>query len=52
MTNPDTVCQVHLGLAEGMADGLGGIEVLRLVVKNPRRAGCRLVLAFAAGPDR
>lgn len=44
VTNRDTVCQLHLGLAEGMADGLGGLEVLRLVAKNPRRAGCRLAL--------
>ncbi|MGI8750742.1 MAG: helix-turn-helix transcriptional regulator [Acidimicrobiales bacterium] len=44
VANRDTVCQAHLGLAEGMADGLGGLEVLRLVAKNPRRAGCRLAL--------
>ncbi len=44
VTNRDTVCQLHLGLAEGMAKSLGGLEVLRLVSKNPRRAGCRLVL--------
>ncbi|HWG74745.1 MAG TPA: helix-turn-helix domain-containing protein [Acidimicrobiales bacterium] len=43
-TNHDTVCQLHLGLAEGMVESLQGIEVLRLVAKNPRRGGCRLVL--------
>ena len=41
-TDPDTVCQLHLGLAEGLAEGLGGLEVGGLVPKDPRRAGCRL----------
>lgn len=39
-----TVCQLHLGLAEGLTEGLGGHEVERLVAKQPRRAGCRLVV--------
>ncbi|MHB1710864.1 MAG: helix-turn-helix transcriptional regulator [Acidimicrobiales bacterium] len=43
-TNPDTVCQLHLGLAEGLAEGLGALKVDRLTVKNPHRAGCRLVI--------
>lgn len=43
VTNRDIVCQLHLGLAEGMADSVG-LDVLRLLAKNPRRAGCRLVL--------
>ncbi|MGH9065946.1 MAG: helix-turn-helix transcriptional regulator [Acidimicrobiales bacterium] len=42
--NPDTVCQLHLGLAEGLVEGLGGAEVTRLIAMDPRRAGCRLVL--------
>jgi len=42
--DPHTVCQLHLGLAEGLVDGLGGLAVERLVVKNPQRAGCRLVV--------
>ena len=42
--NPDTVCQLHLGLAEGLAQGLGGLTVDRLTAKDPHRAGCRLVL--------
>jgi predicted ArsR family transcriptional regulator len=41
-SDPDTVCQLHLGLAEGLAEGLGGLDVEGLVVKDPRRAGCRL----------
>lgn len=43
-SDPDTVCQLHLGLAEGLAEGLGGLSVERLVVKDPHRAGCRLTL--------
>lgn len=43
-SDPGTVCQLHLGLAEGLAEGLGGLEVERLVAKDPRRAGCRLVV--------
>ncbi|MHB8245530.1 MAG: helix-turn-helix transcriptional regulator [Acidimicrobiales bacterium] len=43
-SDPDTVCQLHLGVAEGLAEGLGGIEVEGLVAKDPRRAGCRLTV--------
>ena len=42
--NPHTVCQLHLGLAEGLAEGLGELRVDRLTVKSPRHAGCRLVV--------
>jgi predicted ArsR family transcriptional regulator len=42
--DPETVCQLHLGLAEGLTEGLGGLSVDRLVVKNARRGGCRLVV--------
>jgi len=42
--DPDTVCQLHLGLAEGLAEGLGGLTVDRLTAKDPHRAGCRLVV--------
>ena len=40
----ETICQLHLGLAEGLTGGLGGLEVERLVTKNPSRGGCRLVV--------
>lgn len=42
--DPETICQLHLGLAEGLAEGLGDLEVERLVAKNPKRAGCRLMV--------
>ena len=43
-SDPDTVCQLHLGLAEGLAEGLGGLAVEKLVVRDSRRAGCRLAV--------
>lgn len=42
--HPDTVCRLHLGFAEGLAEGLGGLQFDQLVPKNARRAGCRMVL--------
>jgi predicted ArsR family transcriptional regulator len=49
-TAPDIVCQLHLGLAEGIAEATGGgVEVIDLVAHDPRRAGCRLKLRRA--PD-
>ncbi len=47
-TNPHEVCQLHLGLAEGLADSLGDVTIERLVKKDPRRAGCRLVISRAS----
>lgn len=43
-TSPTAVCEVHLGLAEGLAERVGGCTVTKLVAKNPHRAGCRLAL--------
>ena len=45
--DPETICQLHLGLAEGLTEGLQGLSVERLVVKNPHRGGCRLVVLRA-----
>ena len=37
------VCELHRGLAEGMAEALGGeVEIAGLLPRNPVRAGCRL----------
>jgi predicted ArsR family transcriptional regulator len=41
--DPDIVCSLHLGLAQGLADGTD-IVVDELVAKDPRRANCRLRL--------
>lgn len=40
--DPDTVCGLHLGLAHGIADSIGGIVVDDLVRQDPRRAHCVL----------
>lgn len=38
----DLVCDLHLGLAEGLVDGSDQLVLDELVAKDPRRAGCRL----------
>lgn len=43
-SDPGTVCQLHLGLAEGLADGIGGVDVAGLVPRDPHQAGCRLAV--------
>ena len=43
--NPDAVCRLHLGLAEGTADAIGGVRVDGLTVKDPQRAGCRVAVS-------
>ena len=54
LADPDTVCALHLGLAEGIADASGGLVIDELLPKDPRRAGCRLRghLVGAEGADR
>lgn len=42
LNDADTICQLHLGLAEGVAAEVGGLVVEELVAKDPRRAQCRL----------
>jgi predicted ArsR family transcriptional regulator len=42
LADPDTVCGLHLGLAQGAAEELGGLVVDELVPRDPRRGGCRL----------
>jgi predicted ArsR family transcriptional regulator len=54
LADPDTVCALHLGIAEGVA-GLTGDRVVvdELVPHDPRRASCRLRLRVArANVDR
>lgn len=40
--DPGTVCELHLGMAEGLTEGLGQLRVEGLVPKDPHVAGCRL----------
>lgn len=45
LADPDTVCSMHLGTAQGVADLTGGrVVVDELVPHDPRRAKCRLRL--------
>ena len=41
-TDPTVVCQLHLGLARGVADAIGGLEIHDLEVREPTQAGCVL----------
>lgn len=45
--DPDTICGLHLGLAQGLADQLDGVTVTDLVPRDPHRAGCRLSFELA-----
>ncbi|MHB1087288.1 MAG: helix-turn-helix transcriptional regulator [Acidimicrobiales bacterium] len=48
VVNPDQVCELHLGLVEGLAASTPDLSIDRLVRKDPRRAGCRLVISRRA----
>ena len=48
LADPATVCALHLGLAEGLAEGTGAV-VDALDREDPRRAGCRLRLHLESG---
>ena len=42
LADPDTVCQLHLGIAQGLLESVEGLEVVDLVPNDPRQANCRL----------
>ncbi|MDX2381464.1 MAG: MarR family transcriptional regulator [Acidimicrobiia bacterium] len=42
LADPDTVCGLHLGIAYGLADSIGGIVVDDLVRADPRQSPCVL----------
>jgi predicted ArsR family transcriptional regulator len=45
---PDIVCELHRGIAEGIAaTAAGPVTVTGLVIRSPQRAGCRLQLRLA-----
>jgi predicted ArsR family transcriptional regulator len=46
-----TICAVHLGISEGLADGTEAI-VTELVAYDPRTAGCRLRLRIEPDAER
>lgn len=41
---PETVCELHLGLAEGIAERSGAMAVDGIVVREPRTGGCRIMV--------
>jgi predicted ArsR family transcriptional regulator len=43
LADPETVCALHLGMAEGIAEDAPGLVIDELVAKDPRKAGCRIV---------
>lgn len=48
--DPEMVCGIHRGLAEGLLEGLGAdLEVSALVPVDPVRAGCRLKIRPTSG---
>ncbi len=42
LTDPETVCGLHFGLAVGAAESLDGLVVDELIPRDPRRGACRL----------
>ncbi len=40
--NPQLVCDLHLGLCRGVAEAVGGLEVMGLRPADPDVAGCRV----------
>jgi predicted ArsR family transcriptional regulator len=42
LSDPDTVCGLHLGIALGVAESLDGVVIDELVPRDPRRGSCRL----------
>lgn len=46
--DPETVCALHLGMAQGLAERFQDVSVVGLEPRDPRRAGCRLGFQLAA----
>jgi predicted ArsR family transcriptional regulator len=51
LADRETICALHLGIAEGLAEGTG-LSIHQLVAKDPRRAGCRVRLTSATSADQ
>ena len=48
---PETVCELHVGLAEGIVERSGGLHVDGIRLADPAVGGCRIMLRqAAAGP--
>ena len=42
-SSPEVVCELHRGLTDGLAEGLGDIEVSDFKARRPPRQACRIV---------
>jgi len=42
VADPDIICELHRGIAIGVAEAVGGIGIDDLIRTDPRRAPCRL----------
>jgi hypothetical protein len=50
LADPDVVCELHRGLAQGMTEAVGGpFRLLGLVARDPRDGDCRLRLSPISG---
>lgn len=47
-TQPETVCELHVGLAEGIAERAGGLAVEGIHLADPHKGGCRIVIRRTA----
>jgi predicted ArsR family transcriptional regulator len=47
----ETVCALHLGIAEGLAEDDERVTISQLVAYDPRKADCRLRIRVAADGD-
>ncbi len=50
LADPDTVCSLHLGIAEGLADAVPGADVEELIARDPLLAHCVLRLRLDRAP--
>jgi len=51
LVDPDNVCQLHLGLAQGLAEGATTHDVEALRTEDPRQGGCVLRLRCRPATD-
>ena len=52
LADPDSVCEIHLGIAQGVAELTNGkIVVDELLQNDPRRANCRLRMHLESAGD-
>lgn len=48
LADPETICELHRGVATGIAESVGGLAVEGLTPRDPREANCRLALRVGA----